>query len=74
MKVLFLGEYSGVFMELSKGLNKLGVETLRVSSGDSFKKYSADYLIKLKKNSRINSVLSSFFGISYLFEFLRIWH
>lgn len=73
MKVLFLGEYSGVFMELSKGLNKLGVETFRVSSGDSFKKYSADYLINLKKNSRINSVLSFFFGISYLLEFLRIW-
>lgn len=73
MKVLFLGEYSGVFMELSKGLNKLGVETFRVSSGDSFKKYSADYLINIKNNSRVISVLFSFLGLSHLFDFLRIW-
>jgi len=73
MKVLFLGEYSGVFMELSKGLNKLGVETFRVSSGDSYKKYSADYLITLKKKGRINYVLASFLGLSHLFDFIRIW-
>lgn len=35
MKVLLLGERSGVFTELSNGLNKIGVETFRVSSGDS---------------------------------------
>ena len=74
MKVLFLGEYSGVFMELSKGLNKIGIETYRVSSGDSFKKYTADYLVNLKKTNRFNKVFSSFFGLSYLLDFLRIWH
>ena len=73
MKVLFLGEYSGVFLELSKGLNKLGIETFRISSGDSFKKYSADFLINNKKKSRINSVLSSFLGFSNLFDFIRLW-
>lgn len=73
MKVLFLGEYSGVFMELSKGLNRLGVETFRISSGDSFKKYSADYLINFKKTNRLNSVLSSFMGFSHFFCFIRIW-
>lgn len=73
MKVLFLGEYSGVFMELSKGLNKIGIETFRVSSGDSYKKYSADYLINLKKQNRITSVFSSFFGLSYLLDFIKLW-
>ncbi len=73
MKVLFLGEYSGVFMELSKGLNKLGVETYRISSGDSFKKYSADYLINIKKSNRFVSVVSSFFGFTHLIDFFRIW-
>ena len=60
-------------MELSKGLNKLGVETYRISSGDSYKQYPTDFLVVLKNLNRLNSILSSFFGIAHFFEFLRIW-
>lgn len=80
MKVLFIGEYSGVFSELIKGLKRKGVETFIVSNGDGYKKYSADILL-------INNVIQTknFFkrayrniihrlGLNGLFTFLKQWN
>lgn len=45
LKILFVGEYSGVYTELIKGLNRKGVETFAISNGDGYKKYPADILL-----------------------------
>lgn len=42
MKILLVGEYSGVHTNLKKGLEKLGAEVLLVSEGDVWKKFEAD--------------------------------
>lgn len=42
MKVLLIGEYSGVHTNLKKGLEKLGVQVLLVSEGDVWKKFDSD--------------------------------
>lgn len=78
MRVLFLGEYSGAFLEICKGLNKLGIETFRISDGDSFKHIPTDYLIEVKPfANRYTSILHykvwNRLGISRLFLFLRSW-
>lgn len=78
MKVLFLGEYSGAFFEICKGLNKLGIETFRMSDGDSYKHIPTDYLIKTKPfTNRYASILHykvwNRLGTSRLFLFLKEW-
>ncbi|SHF95463.1 hypothetical protein SAMN05444349_1514 [Bacteroides faecichinchillae] len=78
MRILFLGEYSGAFLEICKGLNKLDVETYRISDGDSYKHIPTDYLIKVKPfSNRYASILHykvwNRLGISRLFLFLKIW-
>lgn len=79
MKVLFIGEYSGVYTELIKGLKRKGVETFTISNGDGYKKYPADILF-------INNVIptKNFFkrayrnvikrlGLHGLYNFLKRW-
>lgn len=78
MKVLFLGEYSGAFLEICKGLDKLGVKTYRISDGDSYKHIPTDYLIEAKPfTNRYASILHykvwNRLGTSRLFLFLKIW-
>ena len=78
MKVLFLGEYSGAFLEICKGLNKLGIETYRISDGDSYKHIPTDYLINVKPfTNRYASILHyrvwNRLGTSRLRLFLKEW-
>jgi len=47
MKILLVGEYSGLHNSLKEGLVELGHEVLLISSGDFFKDYPSD--IKLKR-------------------------
>ena len=56
MKVLFLGEYSGAFLEICKGLNKLGIETYRISEAD---RNAINSILLLKKKNVTDS--SSFY-------------
>lgn len=42
MKVLLVGEYSGVHTNLKKGLEKFGVNVLLISEGDAWKKFDSD--------------------------------
>lgn len=42
MKVLLVGEYSGVHTNLKVGLTKLGAEVLLISEGDVWKKFATD--------------------------------
>ena len=46
MKILLVGEYSRLHNSLKEGLTALGHEVVLVSSGDGFKKYPSDILIK----------------------------
>ncbi|MFP9113494.1 glycosyltransferase [Flavobacterium sp. RHBU_3] len=43
MKILLIGEYSGLHNTLAEGLAKLGHEAVIISSGDGFKKYATNY-------------------------------
>ena len=42
MKVLLLGDYSGLHLTLSKGLKELGVDVTIASTGDGWKNYDRD--------------------------------
>lgn len=79
MKILFIGEYSNVFTELSKELKSRGHETFCISDGDNFKKYPADYLfineIKETKSVIYKSLrqLNHRLGLSGISDFLKRW-
>lgn len=79
MKVLFVGEYSGVYTELIKGLKRKGVETFTISNGDGYKKYPADILlinhVKPSKNiiTKIYHTILYRLGLDGLFLFLKRW-
>jgi len=46
MKILLIGEYSNLHNSLKKGLLNLGHEVILLGSGDGFKKYDVDILVK----------------------------
>lgn len=46
MKILLIGEYSNLHNSLKKGLLNLSHEVILLGSGDGFKKYDVDILIK----------------------------
>ena len=46
MKILLIGEYSNLHNSLKQGLLKNNHEVVLVGSGDGFKKYDVDILIK----------------------------
>ena len=46
MKILLIGEYSGVHTNLAKALIEKNFEVLTVHDGDSYKKFESDVIIK----------------------------
>ena len=79
MKVLFLGEFSGVFTELIPALQERGIETFLISDGDSFKKYKADFSTRYesKNKSKVQVMAEWLFlgctGIRGITYFLKMW-
>ena len=79
MKVLFLGEYSGVFTELRKSLESKGVTCVSINDGDGWKNFPADYRLKsaiAKNNSRASNIvreLSFRLGLKGFVDFIRHW-
>ncbi|SDW31083.1 glycosyltransferase family protein [Aequorivita viscosa] len=53
MKILLVGEYSRLHNSLKEGLQALGHEVILVSTGDHFKKFPSDILLKRRFNSGI---------------------
>lgn len=45
MKVLLIGEFSGVHNNFKKGLQQLGVDVTLASTGDGFKKFKTDIML-----------------------------
>ncbi len=51
MKVLLIGEYSGVHTNLKQGLEKLGAQVLLISEGDVWKKFDSDIKLYYPENT-----------------------
>ena len=45
MKILLIGEYSGVHTNLAKALKNKKIELTTVSDGDAYKKFNKDIFI-----------------------------
>ena len=67
MKVLLIGEYSGVHTNLAKALIEKDVEVLTVHDGDSYKKFEPDVTIKYKRLSSKNKYINFFLKFYYQF-------
>lgn len=71
MKILLLGEYSNLHNSLKAGLVHLGHEVTLISSGDGFKQFESDVLLKnlsfLKKHTALKKIFA--FVFRYPFRF-----
>ncbi len=67
MKVLLVGEYSGVHTQLAKSLRKKGIEVLFVSDGDAYKKFPNDINIEYKFYTGKRLLLKRFLNFYYIF-------
>lgn len=80
MKVLFVGEYSNVYTELSSELKSRGIETFTISDGDAFKNYPADFKLKNFRKSNpsfCRKLLYTFLfrvGFEGVGTFIRNWN
>lgn len=57
MKILLVGEYSRLHNSLKEGLQQLGHQVTLVSTGDDFKKFPSDVLLKRKYDSGVSKKL-----------------
>lgn len=62
MKILLLGDYSGLHLTLSEGLRILGHDVTVASDGDGFKNYHRDIDLK-RKSSNLKDTLSNLLTI-----------
>lgn len=73
MKILLVGEYSGVHTELAKALNRLGHEVLTVSDGDSYKNFPRDITITRKRAESklgiIRDIIYEYLGVKGLITY-----
>lgn len=76
MKVLFIGEYSNVYTELSSELKSRGIETFSISDGDAFKNYPADLRLVNKNKTFISKVFNKVLyriGLDGILTFIKNW-
>lgn len=81
MKILLIGEYSGVHTNLAKALKNKKIELTTVSDGDAYKKFPADIFIKYDrkelKNRHLNYILKFYYliliytGLLGVFQILK---
>ena len=74
MKILLVGEFSGVHNNLKKGLIELGHDVILAADGDGFKSFGYDLRLKpfvYKQNDKIYNIL---FNIIYMIlNYIYIW-
>lgn len=79
MKILLIGEYSGVHSELKQALLKMGHHVTLISDGDSYKKFNSDFEVindRVPAKFILTSILYlcyDFSGLAGLRKFLLIW-
>ena len=83
MRVLLLGEFSGVFTELRKGLLERGVEVVSINDGDGWKNYPADLRVDNMPLKQIPIILKPFryvyklilyrLGLNGLIRLYKLW-
>ena len=83
MRVLLLGEFSGVFTELRKGLQERGIEVVSINDGDGWKNYPADFRVDNMPLKQISVFLKPFrfvyklllyrLGLNGLIRLYRLW-
>lgn len=66
MKILLLGEYSGVHSQLKKALDQEGYEVLLIHNGDGYKNFQADLFIKYTYISSKNRFLNKAINFYYI--------
>jgi len=80
MKILLIGEYSGVHTELSKALKNMGHEVKTISDGDGYKSFPADILVQnLYPNNKniLNKIYQLFLdysGLAGICKFISVWN
>lgn len=67
MKILLLGEYSGVHTNLSNVLRNNGFDVTCIHDGDGYKKFNADYKVIYNRYEPNNKFLKKMFGLYYIF-------
>lgn len=75
MKIILVGEFSGVHSELGKALKSSGESVLTVSDGDSYKKFNSDLLvIDKQRKGWIGWIYQVFYltGFTGLINFWRL--
>ena len=78
MRILFIGEYSNVYTELSSELKQRGISTFTISDGDAYKNYPCDYRIQNKRNNssllnRLTNAVLYRLGLDGLLVFINKW-
>lgn len=80
MRILLVGEFSGLHRSLQAGLQALGHEAVLVSPGDGFKNYPADWSNRARwSESKVGNLFRQAifrltrFDISFLERGLRFW-
>lgn len=79
MKVLLIGEFSGVHTNLKIGLEDLGVQVTLANTGDGFKNFSSDMLMKIDEKdwkTRLQNNLLEFYNLHQMkkYDVIQIMH
>lgn len=79
MKILLIGDYSGVHSELTKVLRKKNLDVKLISDGDGYKGFACDVLIKYdnkynkSKIYNLYLLISEFLGTKGILSFYKKW-
>lgn len=66
MRVLLIGEFSGVHNNLKKGLEACGIEVFLANTGDVFKQFSTDMVMHIGGMGRFRQIQNIFLELSNL--------
>lgn len=69
MRILLLGEYSGLFNCLKDGLKQLGHDVVIASDGDGYKNYPSDYSWRVNYEGRLGAYVSLLKALKLLDKF-----
>lgn len=69
MRVLLVGEFSGVHNNLKKGLEELGVKVTLANTGDGYRKFGTDIKLKTSYNGKIGEFMNK---LLEMFNYLRM--